>query len=361
MKIGIPKEIKPFENRVSLSPDSVLELVKNHHTVVVQRQAGLGSGFEDFAYEAAGASLVQTIEEVYQLSELIVKVKELQESEYSLLTDKHTLFTYLHLASSEKLTKALLASKATCIAYETVQKADGSLPLLLPMSEIAGRLSIIEGSKYLQKTFGGKGKLISSVPGVSATKVIVLGGGTVGANAAKMAAGLGANVLLFDKSLPRLRYLEELMPPNVKTIFASDATITKELEDVDLIIGAVLVPGAKAPKLIQKVHLEKMQKGTVLVDVAIDQGGCFETSKPTTHQDPVYEVSGILHYCVANMPGSVPRTASEALNNATLPYVLELANKGIREALLTNKELYKGLNIENGKLLLEEVRNLFNL
>ncbi len=356
MKIGVPKEIKAFENRVGLSPTSVAELTKNKHEVFVQSSAGLGSGFSDEEYLISGATIVEKLEAVYEKSELIVKVKEPQSSEYDLIKSHHTLFTYLHLASSETLTKALIKSTATCIAYETVQRNDGSLPLLLPMSEIAGRLSVIEGSKFLQKTFGGKGKLISSVPGVEATHVMVLGGGIVGMNAARMAAGLGARVTIFDKNINRLRYLEEILPANVKTIYSSSANIKKELPNVDLIIGAVLIPGIQAPKLIQRSDLALMEKGTVLVDVAIDQGGCFETSKATTHQEPVYEVDGILHYCVANMPGSVPRTATEALNNATLPYVLELANQGIENALSKNEELKKGLNIQNGKLLLEGLR-----
>jgi alanine dehydrogenase len=352
MKIGIPKEIKSFENRVGLSPNSVAELTKLGHVVYVQQTAGLGSGFEDNDYLQAGAIVLHTIEEIYATAELIVKVKEPQEAEFGLLNSNHTLFTYLHLASSSILTDALLKSGATCIAYETVQKADGSLPLLLPMSEIAGRLSIIEGSKYLQKTFGGKGKLISSVPGVTATKVLVLGGGVVGSNAAKMAAGLGANVLIFDKNIYRLRQLEDSLPSNVKTIYSTSANLKRELPSADIIIGAVLIPGIQAPRLIQKEDLSLMEKGTVLVDVAIDQGGCFETSHATTHRDPVYEVNGILHYCVANMPGSVPRTATEALNNATLPYIIELANKGTKKAMEENKELAKGLNIEGGKLLI---------
>lgn len=352
MKIGIPKEIKSFENRVGLSPNSVSELTKLGHVVYVQQTAGLGSGFEDNDYLQAGAIVLDTIEAIYAAAELIVKVKEPQKAEFGLLTSNHTLFTYLHLASSSILTDALLKSGATCIAYETVQKADGSLPLLLPMSEIAGRLSIIEGSKYLQKTFGGKGKLISSVPGVTATKVLVLGGGVVGSNAAKMAAGLGANVLIFDKNINRLRQLEDSLPSNVKTIFSTSANLKRELPSADIVIGAVLIPGIQAPRLIQKEDLGLMEKGTVLVDVAIDQGGCFETSHATTHRDPVYEVNGILHYCVANMPGSVPRTATEALNNATLPYIIELAAKGTKKAMEENKELAKGLNIEAGKLLI---------
>ena len=352
MKIGIPKEIKSFENRVGLSPNSVSELAKQGHRVYVQKAAGLGSGFEDNDYLQAGAIVLDTIEEIYAAAELIVKVKEPQEAEFGLLNSSHTLFTYLHLASSSILTDALLKSGSTCIAYETVQKADGSLPLLLPMSEIAGRLSIIEGSKYLQKTFGGKGKLISSVPGVTATKVLVLGGGVVGSNAAKMAAGLGANVLIFDKNINRLRQLEDSLPSNVKTIFSTSTNLKRELPSADIIIGAVLIPGIQAPRLVQKEDLSLMEKGTVLIDVAIDQGGCFETSRATTHLDPVYLVDGILHYCVANMPGSVPKTATEALNNATLPYITELANKGTKKALLENKELAKGLNIEAGKLLI---------
>ncbi|MBC7390634.1 MAG: alanine dehydrogenase [Opitutaceae bacterium] len=352
MKIGVPKEIKAFENRVGLSPSSVSELVLYNHNVFVQTDAGLGSGFSNKDYLEAGANIVNSIEDVYNNSELIVKVKEPQEAEYNLLKQNHTLFTYLHLASSQSLTNALLNCGATCIAYETVQKSDGSLPLLLPMSEIAGRLSVIEGSKYLQKTYGGKGKLISSVPGVASTKVLVLGGGIVGTNAARMASGLGASVTIIDNNINRLRILEEILPANVKTIYSNRNNILKEICWADLIIGAVLIPGAQAPRLIRRADLQNMEPGTVLVDVAIDQGGCFETSKATTHMDPIYEVDGIIHYCVANMPGSVPRTATEALNNATLPYVLEIANKGINEAL-KNPEILKGLNIQNGKVVLK--------
>ncbi len=352
MNIGVPKEIKAYENRVGLSPSSVSELVIFNHKVFVQSEAGNGSGFLNEDYVNAGATIVKSIEDLYSSAQLIVKVKEPQESEYKLLKSNHILFTYLHLASSQTLTDGLLNSGATCIAYETVEKADGSLPLLLPMSEIAGRLSVIEGSKYLQKTFGGKGKLISSVPGVASTKVLVIGGGIVGTNAARMASGLGAHVTVIDKNINRLRLLEEILPPNVKTLYSNRKNILNELRHSDIIIGAVLIPGAQAPMLIQKADLKIMEPGTVLVDVAIDQGGCFETSKATTHYDPVYNVDGIIHYCVANMPGSVPRTATEALNNATLPYVLEIANKGIDEAL-KNSEIKKGLNIQNGNLTLK--------
>ena len=352
MNIGVPKEIKPFENRVGLNPASVSELVLLKHNVFVQTNCGTGSGYTDEDYTASGAKIVKTIGEVYESADLIVKVKEPQESEYDLLKPKHTLFTYLHLASSEKLTTALIKTGATCIAYETVQKADGSLPLLLPMSEIAGRLSIIEGSKYLQKTFGGKGKLISSVPGVASTKVLVLGGGIVGTNAAKMASGLGASVTILDKNVNRLRYLEEVLLPNVKTMFSNRVNIINQIQHADIIIGAVLIPGLHAPKLIQKQDLALMEKGTVLVDVAIDQGGCFESSVATTHYDPIFELEGIVHYCVANMPGCVPQTATEALNNVTLPYVIDIAGKGT-EMALKNPELEKGLNIINGVLLLK--------
>ncbi len=353
MKIGVPKEIKVLEFRVGLSPSSVREVVKNGHEVIVESQAGEGSGFSDIEYRESGAQIVPTMEEVYVLSELIVKIKEPQKAEYALLKAHHTLFTYLHLAASSSLTDALVKSGATCIAYETVQKQDGTLPLLQPMSEIAGRLSVMEGAKYLQKAFGGKGKLISGAPGVAPAHVVVLGGGTVGTHAARMASGLGARVTLFDKNLARLRYLEERSFQQVTCLYSTEAAITKALATADIVIGGVLIPGKEAPKLVQKEHLTLMEKGTVLVDVAIDQGGCFQTSHPTNHQDPIYLVDGIVHYCVANMPGSVPHTATESLNNATLPYVLQLANKGAEKALSENKELEMGLNIKDGKVCIE--------
>lgn len=352
MKVGVPKEIKTLEYRVGLSPSSVLELVKRGHEVIVQKGAGEGAGFMDAHYVGVGARMVDTIEKVYQEGELIVKIKEPQKEEYGLLKPHHTLFTYLHLAASEELTKALIQSGATCIAYETVQKKDGLLPLLQPMSEIAGRLAVIEGAKYLQKAFGGKGKLISGAPGVASAQVVVLGGGSVGTQAAKMAAGLQAQVILFDKNLQRLRYLEEVMPANVRCLFSNEMAVAAALTTADIVVGAVLVPGLHAPKLVRKEHLSLMELGTVLVDVAIDQGGCFETSHPTTHKDPTYLVEGIVHYAVANMPGSVPRTATEALNNATLPYVVQLADKGFVKALNEDPELAKGLNIKGGELLL---------
>lgn len=352
MKVGVPKEIKTLEYRVGLSPSSALELTKRGHEVIVQEGAGEGAGFADSQYRKVGARVVESIEKVYTEAELIVKIKEPQEKEYSLLKPHHTLFTYLHLAASQELTSALMKSGATCIAYETVQKKDGLLPLLQPMSEIAGRLAVIEGAKYLQKAFGGKGKLVSGAPGVPSAQVVVLGGGSVGTQAAKMAAGLQAQVTLFDKNLQRLRYLEEIMPANVRCLYSNEMAVTSALSTADIVVGAVLVPGLHAPKLVRKEHLSLMEPGTVLVDVAIDQGGCFETSHPTTHQEPTYIVDGIVHYAVANMPGSVPRTATEALNNATLPYVLELANKGYEKALGENEELAKGLNIKSGKLYL---------
>ena len=327
----------------------------------VQHTAGENSGFPDSAYVEAGAQILPSISDVYQIAEMIVKVKEPIAAEYSLVRKGQLVFTYFHFASDEKLTLAMMDSGSICLAYETVENPDGTLPLLIPMSEVAGRMSIQEGARFLEKPQGGKGILLGGVPGVKPARVLVLGGGIVGHSAALMAAGLGADVTIADISLPRLRYLEQIMPANVKTLYSSTHNIEAELPYTDLVIGAVLIPGAKAPHLITKDMLQRMKPGSVLVDVAIDQGGCFETSHPTTHADPVYTVDDIVHYCVANIPGAVPQTSTLALTNATLPYVLELADKGWKEACKEDKSLYPGLNIIEGKIVYPAVAEAFGL
>ena len=351
MIIGVPKEIKNNENRVGLTPAGAKELVGHGHRVYVQHTAGEGSGFGDADYEAAGAEILPAIEDVYAKADMIVKVKEPIEPEYGIIRDGQLLFTYFHFASDERLTKAMLDSGATCIAYETVTDRSGHLPLLVPMSEVAGRMSVQEGARFLEKPQGGKGKLIGGVPGVKPAKVLVLGGGVVGTNAALMAAGLGADVTITDISLPRLRYLSEVMPRNVKTLYSSRHNVETELPDTDLVIGAVLIPGAKAPHLLTADMLGMMRPGSVLVDVAIDQGGCFETSHPTTHSEPVYEVNGIVHYCVANIPGAVPYTSTLALTNATLPYTVRLADNGWKDACRDDAGLAAGVNVVGGKVV----------
>lgn len=361
MIIGIPKEIKNNENRVALTPAGAKELVKRGHTVYVQHTAGENSGFPDSAYETVGAKILPSINDVYQTAEMIVKVKELIAVEYPLVRKGQLVFTYFHFASDEKLTLAMMDSGSVCLAYETVENPDGTLPLLIPMSEVAGRMSIQEGARFLEKPQGGKSILLGGVPGVKPARVLVLGGGIVGYNAALMAAGMGADVTIADISLPRLRHLEEVMPANVRTLYSSTHNIETELPATDLVIGAVLIPGAKAPHLITKEMLGLMKPGSVLVDVAIDQGGCFETSHPTTHADPVYTVDGIVHYCVANIPGAVPQTSTLALTNATLPYVLELADKGWKEACKEDKTLYPGLNIIEGQIVYPAVAEAFGL
>lgn len=361
MIIGVPKEIKNNENRVALTPAGVAEMVKAGHSVYVQNTAGENSGFQDSEYTEAGATLLPTIEEVYGIAEMIIKVKEPIESEYSLIKKDQLLFTYFHFASSEKLTHAMIERQAICLAYETVEKPDRSLPLLVPMSEVAGRMAIQEGAKYLEKPFKGKGILLGGVPGVPPAKVLVLGGGIVGTQAAKMAAGLGARVVIMDVSLPRLRHLSDIMPPNVTTIMSNHYNIKAAIQEVDLVVGAVLIPGAKAPHLITRDMLKLMKPGTVVVDVAVDQGGCIETCTPTTHENPTFVIDDVVHYCVANMPGAVPYTSTIALTNATLPYAMQLANKGWKKACLDNDELKKGLNIVNGKILYKGVADAFNL
>ena len=361
MIIGIPKEIKNNENRVAMTPAGVQEMTRRGHKVYVQATAGLNSGFTDDAYRAVGAEILPTIEEVYATAEMIVKVKEPIAPEYKLVRAGQLLFTYFHFASSEPLTRAMIDSGAVCCAYETVERADRSLPLLTPMSEVAGRMATQEGCYFLEKPRGGKGVLLGGVPGVKPARVFVIGAGVVGTAAARMAAGLGADVTICDISLPRLTYLADVMPRNVKTLMSSEYNIREELKHADLVIGSVLIPGAKAPKLVTRDMLKLMEPGTVMVDVAIDQGGCFETSRPTTHEDPVYYVDGILHYCVANIPGAVPRTSTLALTNATLPYAIQLADKGWRRAAQENPELALGLNVVEGKVVYKPVAEAWGL
>ncbi len=355
MIIGIPKEIKNNENRVGMTPAGVRELVAHGHTVYVQHTAGEGSGFADDEYVCAGAVILPDIEAVYAVADMIIKVKEPIEPEYKLVRPGQLLFTYFHFASDLALTEAMLASGAICIAYETVKGRDGSLPLLVPMSEVAGRMSVQEGARFLEKPQGGRGILLGGVPGVKPAKVLVLGAGVVGRNAALMAAGLGADVTIADISLPTLRHVAATMPKNVKTLYSSRHNIEAELPTTDLVIGSVLIPGAKAPHLITADMLPLMRRGTVLVDVAIDQGGCFETSHATTHSDPVYTVDGVVHYAVANIPGAVPFTSTLALTNATLPYALLIADKGWKDACRVEPGLVPGVNIVDGKIVFKAV------
>jgi alanine dehydrogenase len=361
MIVGVPKEIKNNENRVALTPAGVTELRKHGHAVYVQVNAGQESGFEDEEYIGAGAVMLPTIEEVYALSEMIMKVKEPIAEEYGLIREDQLLFTYFHFASSEPLTHAMLDRKAVCLAYETVEKTDRSLPLLVPMSEVAGRMAVQEGAKYLEKPMKGRGILLGGVPGVKPARVLVLGGGIVGTQAAKMAAGLGARVTIMDVSLPRLRYLSDIMPPNVQTMMSNEYNIREEIRQSDLIIGAVLIPGAKAPHLITRDMLKLMRPGTVVVDVAVDQGGCIETCRPTTHEDPTFVIDGVVHYCVANMPGAVPYTSTVALTNATLPYALQLANKGWEQACRDSTDLRAGLNVVGGQVVYAGVAEAWGL
>ncbi len=359
MIIGILKEIKTEEHRVAMTPGGVELLKKNGHTIVVQKDAGLRSGFEDLVYRDHGAEIVTSVEEIYQRSEMLLHVKEPQPSEYGLLRDRHIIFTYLHLAASQQLTEALIRSNCVAIAYETIQKSDGSLPLLTPMSEVAGRMAIQQGAKYLEMEHGGHGVLLGGVPGVDPGTVVIIGGGVVGINAAKAACGLGAKVYMLDKNLDRLRYLSDVMPRNCFLLMSKPSTIRRLLPQADVVIGAVLIPGAKAPRLINREMLKTMKRGAVLVDVAIDQGGCFETSRPTTHTDPIYMEESVIHYCVSNMPGAVAKTSTLALTNATLPYVLEIANHGWRNAMRSNREIKPGANIVHGKITCEGVASTF--
>lgn len=360
MKIGVPKEIKPQEARVGVTPAGALSLIQAGHQICVQKGAGMLSGFPDAAYRDLGCKMVEDIESIYKEAEMIIKVKEPIAKEYPLIQPDQLLFTYFHFASSEALTQAMLATKAVCLAYETVEE-EGRLPLLIPMSEVAGRMATQEGAKYLEKPQGGFGILLGGVTGVKPANVMVIGGGIAGTEAALMAAGLGANVTIFDTNLERLRYLESTMPANVTPIFSNPFTLEQELERSHLIIGTVLIPGSKAPKLVRKEMLSKMMPGTVLVDVAIDQGGCFETSEPTTHDNPIVIKEGIIHYAVTNMPGAVPNTSTTALTNATLNYALQLANKGWKNACKENIALAKGLNIVQGKVVYKEVAEAFDL
>lgn len=361
MRIGIPKEIKNNENRVGMTPAGVAELIRHGHQVMVQHTAGENSGFSDDQYEKVGAAILPDIEAVYQEAEMIIKVKEPIEAEYKLIKKDQLVFTYFHFACDRRLTDAMIESGAVCLAYETVETDNHQLPLLIPMSEVAGRMATLNGAYYLQKTKGGKGKLISGVPGVDRTKVLILGGGTVGEAAARMACGLGADVWITDISLPRLRQLEMELPINAHTLYSTEHNIRMMLPDTDIVVGSVLVPGDKAPHLITKDMLKIMQPGTVLVDVAIDQGGCFETSRPTTHSEPVYTVDGIVHYAVANIPGAVPNTSTMALTNATLRYAIALADKGWKKACKDDPALYRGLNIVNGKVTFKAVADVFGL
>lgn len=361
MKIGIPKEVKTNENRVALAPSGAEALAAAGHTVLVESGAGLGSAFSDEQYAAAGARIVSGADAVWTEADLIVKVKEPIEPEWKRIRPRQTLFTYFHFAADEKLTRTHMASGATCIAYETVELPSRELPLLTPMSEVAGRMAVQEGAKYLEKLHGGRGILLSGVPGVLPAKVVILGGGTVGTNAAKIAAGLGASVTLLDVSLERLRYLSDVMPANVQLVFSNRHNLLEQIATADLVIGAVLIPGAVAPKLIRREDLKTMHEGAVIVDVAVDQGGCVETTHATTHENPIYSVDGVIHYGVTNMPGGVPRTSTLALTNATLPYVLQLANKGWQQALKDNGALCKGLNIVDGKITHQGVAAAFDL
>jgi alanine dehydrogenase len=361
MKIGIPKEIKTNENRVALTPAGAKEMVSRGHSVFVQAGAGEGSGLQDELYRSAGAIIVPDINKVYENSELIVKVKEPISPEYGLIRKDHVVFTYFHFASSATLTEAMIKQKPVCIAYETVEKPDRSLPLLTPMSEIAGRMSIQEGAKYLEKQYGGRGVLLAGVPGVRPANVLVLGGGVVGLNAAKMAAGLGANVTIMDININRLRQLEDILPSNVDTVYSNSQNILEAVRQADLIVGAVLIPGSKAPVLVPKEMLKEMKPGTVLIDVAVDQGGCIETCKPTTHEHPIYLIDGIVHYCVANMPGAVPNTSTLALTNVTLPYALMLADKGWKKACNDCDELRAGLNMIDGQIVNKPLADSFGM
>ncbi|HQQ98784.1 MAG TPA: alanine dehydrogenase [Cyclobacteriaceae bacterium] len=361
MIIGVPKEIKNNENRVALTPAGTQELTRRGHTVHIQTKAGEGSGFSDEEYVRAGGKILATAAEVFQVAEMIMKVKEPIEQEYSLIRKDQLVFTYFHFASYEPLAHAMIKTGAVCLAYETVERVDGSLPLLVPMSEVAGRMAIQEGAKYLEKPLKGRGILLGGVPGVMPAKVLILGGGVVGTNAAKIAAGMGADVIIADLNINRLRYLDDVMPKNVHTIVSSDYVLRDLVKTHDLIVGAVLVPGAKAPKLITRDMLATMRPGTVLVDVAVDQGGCIETCKPTTHENPTYIIDDVVHYCVANMPGAVPYTSTLALTNATLPFAIKLASQGWKKACQESMELRKGLNVVQGKVVYKAVADAFNL
>ena len=361
MRVGVPKEIKTNENRVALIPAGV-EILKNcGHDVIIEKAAGIGSGFTDKNYTDAGARIAQDPAQIFEKSDMIMKVKEPLPEEYGLICENQIVFTYFHFAASRGLTNAIVDSKCIAIAYETVQNDAGQLPLLIPMSEVAGRMAIQEGARYLEKLHGGKGILLGGVPGVEPASVVILGGGIVGTNAAKIAAGLGARVQILDIDLERLRYLDDVMPKNVITVMSNPANIRRAISEADLVIGAVLIPGAKAPSLITRDMLKIMKKGTVIADVAVDQGGCVETIKPTTHEEPIYEIEGVIHYGVANMPAAVPMTSTKALTNATLPYALQIANEGFPRIAKSNREIAKGVNIASGKITYKSVADEFNL
>ncbi len=361
MIVGVPKEIKANENRVAIQPSGVEMLLQNSHAVLIETKAGLGSGFEDEDYKKAGAQILETPKEIFEKADMIMKVKEPLAEEYGLIRKGQIIFTYFHFAASKELTETIMKTRCVAIAYETIERADKSLPLLNPMSEVAGRLSIQAGARCLEKTFGGHGVLLGGVTGVAPAKVVIIGGGIVGTNAAQMAAGLGANVIILDIDIERLRFLNHVLPANVTTMMSTPANIRQQIADADLIVGAVLIHGAKAPHLITKDMLKLMKKGSVIADVAVDQGGCVETIHPTTHAEPTYEVDGVVHYGVANMPGAVPKTSTIALTNVTLPYAIEIANEGYLEAIKTNREIALGANIIFGKVTYGPVAEAFNL
>ncbi len=361
MNVGILKEIKVEESRVCMTPAGVEVMVQNDHAVLVEKNAGIGSGFSDEEYIAAGAEIGESPADVYAWADMIMHVKEPQPQEYEMIREGQILFTYFHFAASEELTRAMIERKAVCVAYETIKDSDGSLPLLTPMSEVAGRMAVQEAAKYVERAHGGRGLLLGGVPGVDPGTVVVIGGGVVGTHAAQMACGLGAKVYLLDTNLPRLRYLSEVMPKNCVLMMSSPAKVRELIAQADVVVGAVLLHGAKAPKLITREMLGTMKPGAVIVDVAIDQGGCFETSKATTHKDPIYEVDGIIHYCVANMPGAVPLTSTMALTNATLPFAVSLANKGWKASALEDPAMKEGLNIVEGKITYQSVAEAFGM
>jgi len=361
MIVGILKEIKTEENRVCMTPAGVEVMRQNGHEVLVEKNAGIGSGFENKAYLTAGAEIIDTPKEIFERAKMVMHVKEPLPAEYDLIRKDQIIFTYLHLAAAEELTQVLIKSGSIGIAYETIQKEDGSLPLLTPMSEVAGRMAIQQGAKYLEMAHGGHGVLLGGVPGVDPGTVVIIGGGVVGTNAAKMACGLGAKVYILDMNLERLRYLSDVMPSNCFLLMSKPTTLRRLIKEADVVVGAVLIPGAKAPRLITREMLKTMKKGAVLVDVAIDQGGCFETSKATTHGEPIYTVEGVVHYCVANMPGAVSKTSTLALTNATLPYAVEIANKGWEKAMQENPEIKLGANVVKGKVTYEGVAEAFGL
>ncbi|NNK95811.1 MAG: alanine dehydrogenase [Desulfobacterales bacterium] len=361
MIVGILKEIKIAEKRVSMTPAGVIAMIDNGHQVLVEKEAGTGAGYPDAEYVEAGATIIDTPAEIYQKSDMVMHVKEPQPSEYDLIREDQIVFTYLHLAADEPQTKALITSKSIAIAYETIEKDNGALPLLVPMSEVAGRMATQEAAKYIEMPQGGMGILLGGVTGVEPATVVIIGGGVVGINAAKMACGLGAKVYILDTNLERLAYLDDVMPANCFPVMSNATVLARLVNEADVVIGAVLVAGAKAPKLLTREMLKGMKKGSVIVDVAIDQGGCFETSRPTTHDDPCFEIDGVIHYCVANMPGAVARTSARALTNATLPYALQIANKGWKKAMQENKEIKLGANVVKGKVTYKAVAEAFDM